>query len=248
MPTNVYFDTGTRPEQRLYEDLVIEQLRAFGQDVYYIPRTLVKENLVFGEDDISAFNDAYLLEMYFEQVEGYDGEKEIMSKFGLEMRDEATFVVSRRRWEQFIGLDQNLIVSTRPNEGDLIYFPRAKKLFEISFVDHDEPFYQIQDLPVYKLRCRTFEYASESMDTGIQEIDNIERDNSLDALQWQFILEDDTGYILLEDDNNNTYYMINEEYVVDSIDEKAQNDIFETLDDDILNFDESNPFGEIGIR
>jgi hypothetical protein len=164
------------------------------------------------------------------------------------MRDEATFVVSRRRWEQFIGLDQNLIVSSRPNEGDLIYFPRAKKLFEISFVDHDEPFYQIQDLPVYKLRCRTFEYASESMDTGIQEIDNIERDNSLDALQWQFILEDDTGYILLEDDNNNTYYMINEEYVVDSIDEKAQNDIFETLDDDILNFDESNPFGEIGIR
>src|SRR6056300_413962 len=145
MPTSVYFDTGTIPEQRLYEDLIIEQLRAFGQEVFYLPRTLVNEDTILGEDPLSEFNDAYLIEMYVENIEGYDGEKELMTKFGLDIQNEVTFVVARRRWEQLISIDQNLIVSTRPNEGDLVYFPRTKHLFEISFVDHDDPFYQVQN-------------------------------------------------------------------------------------------------------
>ena len=99
MPTNVYFDTGTKPEQHLYEDLMIEQLKIYGQDVYYIPRTLVKEDNLLGEDVLSKFGDAYQIEMYFENVEGYEGEKEIMSKFGLQMNEDATFVVARRRFE-----------------------------------------------------------------------------------------------------------------------------------------------------
>mgnify|MGYP005740726701 CR=1 FL=1 len=115
MPTNVYFDTGTKPEQHLYEDLMIEQLKIYGQDVYYIPRTLVKEDELLGEDALSKFDDAYLIEMYFENAEGYEGEKEIMTKFGLEMRDEATFVVAKRRFEQLVSGDTNLIVKTRPN-------------------------------------------------------------------------------------------------------------------------------------
>ena len=135
MTTNVYFDTGTTGEQRLYENLIIEQLSVFGQDVYYLPRKLINKDTLFGEDASSSFNDAYIIEMYLDNIEGYEGQQEMMSRFGLDMQTEATWVVSKRRFEQLISLDQNLIVSTRPNEGDLIYFPKGKKLFEIGFVD-----------------------------------------------------------------------------------------------------------------
>ena len=242
MPTNVYFDTGTRPEQNLYEDLMIEQLKIYGQDVFYIPRTLVKEDELFGEDTLSKFGDAYQVEMYFENVEGYEGEKEIMSKFGLQMNEDVTFVVARRRFEQLVSHDSNLIVKTRPNEGDLVYFPKVKKIFEISFVDHDDPFYQVHNVPAFKLKVKTFEYSSEDMDTGIAEIDAIETDNSLDAAQHQLSMEDGTGSILSE----TGHYIILETYKVDTIDENAMNDFFETADDSVLDFTESNPFGDIG--
>ena len=242
MPTNVYFDTGTKPEQHLYEDLMIEQLKIYGQDVFYIPRTLVKEDELFGEDTLSKFDDAYQIEMYFENVEGYEGEKEIMSKFGLQMNEDVTFVVARRRFEQLVSHDSNLIVKTRPNEGDLVYFPKVKKIFEISFVDHDDPFYQIHNVPAFKLKCKTFEYSGEDIDTGITEIDAIETANSLDQLVYQVSLEDGTGSLLTETGD----YIIQEAFVVDTIDENAMNDFFETQDDNIIDFSESNPFGDIG--
>ncbi len=251
MPTNVYFDTGTKPEQALYEDLIIEQLRIYGQDVYYIPRNLNGEDKVFGEDESSSFDDAYLIEMYMENVDGYEGEKELMSKFGLDIKDDATFVVARRRWEQFVSVDNNLIVSSRPNEGDLIYFPKASKMFEITFVDHDDPFYQVHNLPTYKLKCKTFEYGSEQIDTGITEIDTIETDNSLDQLAHQITLETGTGSgsLILENtvEGADADYIILESYVIDTIDENAQNDLYSTLDDNVLDFSETNPFGDAGI-
>ncbi len=279
MPTNVYFDTGTKPEQTLYEDLMIEQLKIYGQDVFYIPRTLVKEDELFGEDTLSKFGDAYLIEMYFENVEGYEGEKEIMSKFGLQMNEDVTFVVARRRFEQLVSHDSNLIVKTRPNEGDLVYFPKVKKIFEISFVDHDDPFYQIHNVPAFKLKCKTFEYSSEDLDTGITEIDAIETDNSLDMLVYQITmeqsssttynegleLEDGTGNLEQETATGGTDnligenetggdqivletgdYIIQEAYVTDTIDENAMNDFFDSQDDTIIDFTESNPFGDIG--
>lgn len=242
MPTNVYFDTGTKPEQHLYEDLMIEQLKIYGQDVYYIPRTLVKEDNLLGEDVLSKFGDAYQIEMYFENVEGYEGEKEIMSKFGLQIQDDATFVVAKRRFEQLVSGDSNLIVKTRPNEGDLIYFGKVNKMFEISFVDHDDPFYQVHNVPAYKLKVKTFEYSSEDIDTGIAEIDAIETDNSLDAGEHQLSMEDGTGSLLSE----TGHYIILETYKVDTIDENAMNDYFDTADDSVLDFTESNPFGDIG--
>ena len=242
MPTNVYFDTGTKPEQHLYEDLMIEQLKIYGQDVFYIPRTLVKEDELFGEDTLSKFDDAYQIEMYFENVEGYEGEKEIMSKFGLQMNEDVTFVVARRRFEQLVSHDSNLIVKTRPNEGDLVYFPKVKKIFEISFVDHDDPFYQVHNVPAFKLKCKTFEYSGEDLDTGISEIDAIETANSLDQLVYQLSLEDGTGSVLTETGD----YIIQEAFVVDTIDENAMNDFFDTQDDTIIDFTESNPFGDIG--
>ena len=250
MPTNVYFDTGTKPEQSLYEDLIIEQLRIYGQDVYYIPRKLAGTDDIFGEDIGSSFEDAYLIEMYMETVDGYEGEKELMSKYGLDIQDDATFVVARRRWEQFVSIDNNLIVSSRPNEGDLIYFPKASKLFEITFVDHDDPFYQVHNLPTYKLKCKTFEYGSEAIDTGIAELDAIEDDNSLDMLSHQMTLEAEVGSILLENavEGADASYIILETYNVATIDENSQNDDFELADDNILDFTESNPFGDAGMN
>ena len=245
MPTNVYFDTGTTSEQRLYESLIIEQLRAFGHDVYYLPRKLVKEDTLFGEDTLSSFNDAYIVEMYLDNIEGFEGQKEMMTRFGLDMQDEATWVVSKRRFEQLISTDQNLIVSSRPNEGDLIYFPRAKKLFEISFVDHDDPFYQLSNLPVFKMRCRTFEYSSEALDTGITEIDAIETSESTDALAYQIVLESGTesgtNYLVTEDGA----FIVQEEYNIDTIDSSSDSVYFETQGDSILDFSETNPFGEV---
>ena len=283
MPTNVYFDTGTRPEQNLYEDLIIEQLRIYGQDVYYIPRRMVSEDELFGEDGLSKFEDAYLIEMYVDNVDGYEGEKELMTKFGLDIQDDATFTVARRRWEQFVAIDNNIIVSLRPNEGDLVYWPRGNKLFEITFVDHDDPFYQVQNLPTYKLKCKTFEYGSEEIDTGIAQIDSIETDNSLDQLAYQvsleqagtynenFSLEDSSGLIIQEASGSgdniisedethggslqvensvqgaDASYIIQETYKVDTIDENAMNDFFDSEDDTILDFSESNPFGDAGV-
>ena len=287
MPTNVYFDTGTKPEQNLYEDLIIEQLRIYGQDCYYIPRNMVAEDKVFGEDSLSKFEDAYMLEMYVDNVDGYEGEKELMSKFGLDIQDDATFTVARRRWEQFVTVDNNIVVSSRPNEGDLVYWPKGSKLFEITFVDHDDPFYQVHNLPTYKLKCKTFEYSSEELDTGIAAIDAIETDNSLDQVSHQMTLENATtfneffaleegtpsdGQLKLEDsllgdkiisetvDNIGSIvmensvegaeadYIILETYRVDTIDETAQNDLFDSEEDTILDFTESNPFGDAGMK
>ena len=250
MPTNVYFDTGTKPEQALYEDLMIEQLRIYGQDVYYIPRKMAGTDSIWQEDISSSFESSYLIEMYMENIDGYEGEKELMSKFGLDIQDDATFVVARRRWEQFVSVDNNIIVSSRPNEGDLIYFPKGNKLFEITFVDHDDPFYQVQNLPTYKLKCKTFEYASEVIDTGIAEIDAIETDNSLDMLSHQMILEDGSGSLILENavEGAAASYIILETYNIATIDENSQNEDFEIADDNILDFTETNPFGDAGMR
>ena len=193
MSTNVFFSKGTPNEQHLYEDLAIEAIQIYGHDVFYIPRTLVNKDELFGESALSRFDDAYGIEMWMETQEGYEGEKELVSRFGLEIRDETTFVVSRRRWDNTVSNDANLIVSSRPDEGDLVYMPTVKKLFEISFVDHDDPFYQIDNLPVYKLYCRTFEYSSEVLDTGIDVIDAIETKRSTDFLGFEISGEQASG-------------------------------------------------------
>jgi len=192
MPTNHYFSRGTINEQYLYEDLIIEAMQIYGHDVFYLPRTLVNKDQLFGESALSKFSDSYMIEMYMDTVEGYEGEKEIITRFGLEIRDETTFTVSRRRWLDLVSLDANLITSVRPNEGDWIYMPTVQRLFEISFVDVDDPFFQIDNLPVYKLYARTVEYSDERIDTGIDAIDKIETTYSGDELLWQFLGEQST--------------------------------------------------------
>ena len=171
MPRNVYFSQAVKSEQNLYEDLIIESLGIYGQDVYYIPRTLVNRDNILGEDPASKFDDAYLMEMYIENAEGFEGAGDLYSKFGLEIRDDATFIVSRRRWESRIGVFSSNLVDPRPQEGDLIFLPMTNSFFEISFVEDDSPFYQLSNLPVYKMQCQLFEFNDEEFDTGIAEID-----------------------------------------------------------------------------
>ena len=182
MPTNVYFDTGTTSEQRLYEDLIIEQLKIYGQDVYYLPRKLANKDTVFGEDPASSFDDSYIIEMYVDNSTGYMGDQEIIKRFGLELRDDTTFVVSKSRWDTLVSNNTDLQTSKRPNEGDLVYFPTSKAFFEIQFVEHEAPFYQQSALPVYKLSCTKWEYASERIDTGIAGIDSVEDSLSTDTM------------------------------------------------------------------
>ena len=171
---NVYFSQGTRNEQYLVEDLIIESLKIYGQEFFYIPRTLVSKDEILGEDRLSQFKSSFPIEMYFENVDSLDGQGAFIQKFGLMMEQSATLVVARRRWEQLVGRYGQTIIPTRPNEGDLIYFPLTKGLFEIKFVKHQDPFYQLGKLYVYKLQIELFQYSSERIDTGIAAVDAFE--------------------------------------------------------------------------
>ena len=173
---NLYFSDKVRSEQNLYEDIIIESLKIYGQDVYYLPRDLVGEDRVFGHDVPSRFNSSHKIEMYIENAEGFEGEGDLFTKFGVEIRDEATFVVSRRRWEQTVKRYDNEISGDRPREGDLIYLPLSNSIFQINHVEHEQPFYQLSNLPTFKLRAQLFEYNDEDLDTGVAVIDDIERD------------------------------------------------------------------------
>lgn len=171
---NTYFRQGTQAEQLLMEDLIIESISIWGQTFFYIPRTLVNVDDIFNEDTMSEFKDAYPIDMYLESVDGFEGQGAFINKFGLMMEQSATLTVARRTWEKSIGKFKTTILPNRPNEGDLLYFPLTKGLFEIKFVDHQDPFYQLRKLYVYRLQVELFQYASETIDTGLDDIDVFE--------------------------------------------------------------------------
>jgi len=189
MATNVFFNHAVSTEQHLYEDLVVESLRIYGHETYYLPREVIEEDTILGEDVQSTFGDAYSVEMYLENTDAFEGEGDLFSKFGVQVKDQATFVISLRTWERFISLDSNLATSLRPNEGDLIYFPMSGSIFEIKFVEHENPFYQVGKLFVFKMQCELYEYSGEDFDTGIDTIDIVE-----DQQAYQIVLNmDSTG-------------------------------------------------------
>ena len=363
-------------EQNLYRDLIKEAIQIYGHDVYYVDRTTVAIDSLLGEDSLSKFTTQHPIEMYVEDAEGgFQGEKEIMSQFGLENRNEITFVVSKQRFQEmdsqiniedgtgttggsvlleagsiprsslsavldtptksFIQLngtdssstnageqiiqendDTSFILSEesgtefylltdtattdadRPQEGDLVYHPILSRMFEVSFVDHDDPFYQLDNNPVYKLRCKQYEYSHEEIDTGITAIDALEGDLQKDALEHQFTLEQSsavnesirlerlalgellvldgtdssstnaTDNVLMENDSTSVgesillegggsdtedaSYLIQEDIITGdytsggSQDKSAQNELFDELDDNVLDFSEKNPFGDAG--
>jgi hypothetical protein len=196
MPVNHYFQggngIGNQNEKRLYEDLIVEGLKIYGHDVYYLPRTLVNRDLILGEDTTSRFDDSWLIEMYIESTEGFAGSQELISKFGLEIREDTTFMVSKRSWNYHVGQKDSLIAEGRPNEGDIIYYPLMNSFFEIQFVEDQEPFFALGQLPVYKLRVTRWEYSSEELNTGNSQIDDNETAYSLDRLVYQSALESGT--------------------------------------------------------
>ena len=270
MAVNHYFQggrgIGNDSEKRLHEDIIIESLKIFGQDIYYLPRTLVNRDLVLGEDTSSRFDDSYLLEMYFETTEGFAGENEIINKFGLEIRDDTTLVLSKRRFEDHVGSKATLTASGRPNEGDIVFVPLLNSYFEIQFVEDQEPFYQMGNLPVYKLKVTRWEYANEQINTGINTLDAVEDKYTLDQLQHKLTLEygqevlTGVGSIMLEDyhdySTGQPALLMQETFVTANI--QTQSPYASNLDlnaeagydtastaDDILDFTERNPFGEV---
>ena len=373
MAVNKHFHTSgvaaITSEQNLYADLVAEAIQIYGHDVYYIDRTTVAIDNILGEDSLSKFATQHPIEMYVEDSSGgFAGEKEIMTQFGLENRNEITFVVNKKRFQEldsqisledgtgttggsilleagsidqttssshletvtqsfiflngtdssstdagdkimmeddntsFIlseetGQDFYVVMDTaktdadRPQEGDLVYHPVIKRIFEVNFVDHDDPFYQLDNNPVYKLRCSQFEYSQEAIDTGITEIDVIESELSTSTSEYQFTLEQSSTYnegvmindtvntfgvlldetdgdqILMEDettsagenillenaaDTGEPQYLVQETYIIgnrdssDTLIKEAQNELFDALDDTVLDFSETNPFGDAG--
>ena len=361
--------TALKTEQNLYRDLIKEAIQIYGHDVYYVDRTTVATDTILGEDSLSKFTTQHPIEMYVEDAEGgYASEKEIMSQFGLENRNEITFVVSKQRFQEmdsqitleddtdttggsilleagsinqsslsatlntvtksfifnedgdnivleqdsttfllseesgsefYILMDTATTDADRPQEGDLVFHPILGKMFQINFVDHDQPFHQLDNNPVYKLRCQQFEYSQEQIDTGITTIDAIEDDISTSTAEHQFTLEQSTTYnedirifhtaqdeglllidgtdgdstdtgdnIIIEDettsagtnilleneaDSGDKSYLLQETYIVgdsstntSNIDKTAQNELFDELDDNVLDFSERNPFGDAG--
>ena len=176
MALNPFFLQGSQSEQRLVQSLINEQLQIYGVEVTYIPRKFVRKQTIIKEVQSSAFDDNFLLEAYVNTYEGYGGQGDIMTKFGVSLRDELILTISKERFEDFISpfleSDEDYELSTRPREGDVIFFPLGSRLFEVKFVEHEEPFYQLGKNYVYQLKCELFEYEDEVFDTDIEEIDS----------------------------------------------------------------------------
>lgn len=245
MATNFYFQSGntsgTTNEQRLLEDLIIESIKIYGHDVYYLPRTSVNQDEVLGEDVLNRFDNAYPIEMFLTNIDGWEGNGELFTKFGISVTDQATFVVSKRRWEEAVGAnpEELLQLPNRPAEGDLIYFSKTDSMFEIKFVQHLDPFYQLGKFHIYSMRCELYQYSSEEFDTGIDAIDAGEPAASQNLFDYQILLQ--SGDLML---NQTGGSIIQAVFATQIQVPFSDNESFETEGLDILDFTEINPFGE----
>jgi hypothetical protein len=244
MATNFYFNNfSASNEQDLLHDLVIESIRIYGEDMYYIPREVKRYDELYGEDAISQYNRAILVELYIKSVDGFTGDGNFMSKFGLQIRDQAVFSISQRVFSREVGL---LTGQPRPNEGDLIYFPLNDKCFKIMFVKKQEFFYPLGTLPTWEVTVELFEYSNEKFNTGIAEIDKVQTNYSTDILEYA--LSDESGNYLTDESGN---YLVKESYNLNTINPAADNDAiqegtsnFDLGSDDFIDFTEKNPFAE----
>ena len=283
MSTNLYFSNVTsHAEQELINDLTSEVIKIHGIDVFYIPRSIVKEDLILGEDVLAKFSTAYEIEMYLKGTEGFGGEGDLVSKFGLDVRDEVIFTVHKDRFNNATEMD-------KPLEGDLIFLPNLNKgLFEVKFVEHEQPFYQAGKNYSFDLTCELFQYSEEQLETGIAAIDDIEREQSasidfvmtaggsdsfsIDEAIYQgpslanataegiVVSWSEASRTLRANDTSGTFVAgqsitgdsSGAVWTLTSYDDQAlpttpfaDNLEFETEADSILDFSESNPFGEV---
>ena len=240
MSTNVFFNNfGASSEQLLIEELIIESIRIYGHDVFYLPRKTVDVDDIFNEDTLTKFDDTYSIEMYIKNIEGFDGEGDFVSRFGLEVRDRITFTVSKRKFEEDIA---SLIFVERPQEGDLIFFPLNKKMYEIKFVEHEAIFYQMGQLQTFDIICELFEYSQEEFNTGVANIDVIETTESIPAAMAR-------SYIATEANSNivtqSGIEIINDGFSIRDTDPTDRSDEFQSEGSGIIDFSERNPFGVI---
>ena len=276
---------GSAQEQKTIENLIVETIEIYGQDIYYVPRTIVNKDTVFGEDSDTKFESAKAIRAYVNNVEGWEGQGELLSKFGVRIEDKTTFIFSRDKFKEHVDDSTVLNVEGRPNEGDLIWFPTTKHLFQIMFVEAAKPFYQLGKGYVWECQCELFEYSDEEIDTGIADLDAIETAfanaitvglvaggsgtftagetvtggtsnvtaevKSFDSATRTLIVINRSGTFSVPETltggtssaswttaTYNTIQNTNSEY--------DQNNDFETADNDIIDFSETNPFGTVG--
>ena len=239
MTTNFYFNNFTNSqEQVLIEDLVLESIKIYGHDMYYCPRTLVAKDDIYGEDTISEYKTAYYIDLYIRNFDSYEGDGNFLSKFNLEIRDQMTLTVSVRNFMNEIG---NIEMIDRPQEGDLIYIPMLDRLLVIKYVNKNPVFYQMGAIQMYDLVCEMFEYSSERFNTGIDAIDSIETNLSLDASEYAILTQD--GFIITSQDG---YQIVQGGYNFETQarDPYEDNTEFETEGDSILDWTQIDPFSE----
>ena len=227
-------------EQRLLEDLIVESIKIYGEDMLYIPRVLNNKDELYGADDQSSYDEAILVELYIKNVDGFGGDGNFMSKFGLEIRDQVTFTIAKRVFDEEVGAQRDFL---RPREGDCIYFPLNNKIFQIKYVDNKPIYYQLGALQVYDLTCELFEYAGESFNTGIPQIDSIQDNLSTDLFDYGIQTETD-GFMLATEDGD---LIANESFNIETIDPTADNDNIELEALNFMDFTERDPFSENGV-
>lgn len=239
MATNFYFNNfQSSMEQQLIEDLCIEAIKVYGMDMFYVPRTIVARDDIFQEDALSEYNKAIPVEMYIKNVDGFGGDGDFLSKFNIQIRDTITFTIARRTFFNEMSQNDEPLIE-RPREGDLVYFPLNRKIFKITFVEHEDIFYQMGSLQMWDLKCELFEYSGERLNTGLEDIDRIEWENSITADPLA-ILTDRNEAIVDEDGN----MIIQAVYNLDELDPLAQNEELETAGDEFIDFTQIDPFSE----
>lgn len=243
MATNFYFNNfQSSEEQYLIENLVIESIKIYGHDVKYIKRVIQDKDKIYGEDtQTSKYIQALEVEMYIKNVDGFGGDGDFLSKFNLEIRDQITFTIARRTFGDEVG---SIMSIDRPREGDLVYFPLNRKMFEIKFVEQEPIFYQMGALQMYDLKCELFEYNSEFFDTGDKEIDALYENNFLGKeIQFELVTEDRYENQFTTEAGD---ALVTEGDTIEDIDPAAENETIETEADNFLDFSETNPFSEGG--
>jgi hypothetical protein len=237
--TNFFFNNfAASQEQQLIENLIVESIKIYGYDLFFIPRKEANYNELYGEDTAAYYDNYYPVEMYIKNVDGFEGDGDFLSKFNLEIRDRVTFTIARRVFTDEIASSEGL---TRPREGDLIYFPLNRKVFQIKFVEHESIFYQLGALQTYDLICELFEYSGERFNTSIPELDAMEASFSPILSNFGLLTEDKNTFMLLDEDG---FKLVNDAYDIDKIDLVADNDELETEADGFIDFSEIDPFSE----
>jgi hypothetical protein len=219
--------------------LVIESIKIYGLDCWYVPKKLIDKDKIYGEDSLSEYNKSYMVEMYVKNVEGFAGEGDFLSKFNVEIRDQITLTIARRTFENEVQYFE--FGYTRPREGDLIFLPLNNKVFQIKFVEHEPVFYQMGALQMYDLKCELFEYSNEIMNTGFDAIDDLESNYSA-AMNTFAILTENKLEITMEDG----FSLVREEFNLEVQDVLSDNYDIETEADEFLDFTEADPFSEGG--